>query len=30
MSGIERDEATPVAALEALDRVRRMEATEVS
>ncbi|RBP67252.1 putative nucleic acid-binding Zn ribbon protein [Brevibacterium sanguinis] len=28
MSGIIRDEATPVAALEALDRVRRMEATE--
>lgn len=28
MSGIQRDEATTVAALEALDRVRRMEATE--
>ena len=28
MSGIERDSSTPVAALEALDRVRRMEATE--
>lgn len=28
MSGIEKDEATPVAALEALDRVRRMEASE--
>ena len=28
MSGIERDYSTPVAALEALDRVRRMEVTE--
>ena len=28
MSGIARDYATPVAALEALDRVRRMEVTE--
>lgn len=28
MSGIERDPSTPVAALEALDRVRRMEVTE--
>lgn len=28
MSGIIPDEATPVAALEALDRVRRMEVTE--
>ncbi|GAA1858945.1 DUF721 domain-containing protein [Brevibacterium marinum] len=28
MSGIEKDVSTPVAALEALDRVRRMEATE--
>ena len=28
MSGIQKDTSTPVASLEALDRVRRMEATE--